>query len=262
MFQTLLDRGRVLARAHSVQLAAIGAALSTLFAIDPTVLQAAWQSMPAELRALIPANVSLWITGVLFGLVVLARAVPQPAVTQRLGVLAVAAAPAPVAPLAWMTVAAAKLCIREVAGSKHNPTILAWLKLLGAWWANDEEPWCGTYVAICLKEAGVAIIKHWYRAKAWAEWGVAVTPRFGALLVFGRGGGGHVGFYLGEAMRMVRGKRVLCYRVRGGNQSNMVCDTWIEASRLIASRWPTGVEVTGGIVLLDAGAEPISRNEA
>lgn len=260
MLKTLLDRGRVLARAHSVQLAAIGAALSTLFAIDPVTLQAGWQSMPAELRALIPANVSLWITGILFALVVVARATPQPAVTQRLGLLATPVAP--VAPLAWMTAAAAKLGIREIAGSKHNLTILAWLKLLGAWWANDEEPWCGTYVAICLKDAGVAIIKHWYRAKAWAEWGVAVTPCFGALLVFGREGGGHVGFYIGEAMRVVGGRRVLCYRVRGGNQSNMVCDTWIEASRLIASRWPAGVEVTGKMVLLNAGAELISRNEA
>lgn len=262
MLKTLLDRGRVLARAHSVQLAAIGAVLSTIFATDPVMLQAAWQTMPPELRALVPARVSLWITGILFVLVVVARATPQQAVVQRLGLLGAAPSPEPVAPLAWMTAATAKLGLREVAGSKHNPTILGWLKLLGAWWANDEEPWCGTYVAICLKEAGLGIIKHWYRAKAWAEWGVAVSPRFGALLVFEREGGGHVGFYIGEAMRMVRGKRVLCYRVRGGNPSNMVCDTWIEAARLIASRWPAGVTVTGEIVLLDAGAEPISRNEA
>lgn len=39
----------------------VGAALSRLLAIDPTVLQAAWQSTPLELRALIPARVSLWI---------------------------------------------------------------------------------------------------------------------------------------------------------------------------------------------------------
>jgi hypothetical protein len=103
MLKTLLDRGRVLARAWSVQLAAIGALLSALAAIDPTSLQTAWQSMPPELRGLIPANVSTWITGALFVLVLIARAVPQPVVTQRLGLLAGAAVPA------WLTAARATI---------------------------------------------------------------------------------------------------------------------------------------------------------
>lgn len=164
--------------------------------------------------------------------------------------------------LPWMIAARLKLGIREIVGSKHNPTILAWLKLLRAWWANDEEPWCGTFVAICLKEAGLPIIVHWYRAKAWAEWGIAVTPRFGALLVFGRAGGGHVGWYIGQAMRMVGGRSVLCYRVRGGNQGNAVTDSWIEASRLIACRWPAGVPSVTTAVVLAADGEPVSTNEA
>lgn len=97
---TLFDKGRVLARAWSVQLAALGAALSALFAIDPTVLQAGWQSMPAELRALIPHNVSVWISMALFVAVIVARAKPQPQAGQRLGLLSAATAPA-----AWLTAA-------------------------------------------------------------------------------------------------------------------------------------------------------------
>ncbi len=94
MLKTLLDRGRVLARAYSVQLAAIGAILSALAAIDPVALQSSWQTMPAELRAMIPANVATWISTVLFVLVMLVRAVPQPGVTQRLGMIGNAPLPA------------------------------------------------------------------------------------------------------------------------------------------------------------------------
>lgn len=166
--------------------------------------------------------------------------------------------------LPWMKAATAKMGIREIAGSKHNPTILGWLKLLGAWWSNDEEPWCGTFVAICLKEANLPIIKHWYRAKAWAEYGVRVNPGYGALLVFGREGGGHVGFYVGEALRMIRGKPTLCYYVRGGNQANMVKDAWLEASRLIDARYPAPLAPTSPgpqPVLLTPNGEPLSENE-
>lgn len=163
---------------------------------------------------------------------------------------------------AWLMAATTKMGVREIAGARHNPTILGWLKLLGAWWANDEEPWCGVFVAICLREAGIPIIKHWYRAKAWADWGVEVSPRLGALLVFGRTGGGHVGWYVGQTVRTVAGVPTLMYRVRGGNQGDRVCDTWIAADRLIACRWPAGVRVAGDRVQLAWDGGAASRDEA
>jgi|GEM_PF-385310 len=156
MFQTLLDRGRVLARAHSVQLAAIGAALSTLFAIDPTVLQAAWQSMPAELRALIPANVSLWITGVLFGLVVLARAVPQPAVTQRLGLLGPAIVPD------WVKAVRATIN-RSIAGIVIHCS------------ATPEG-----------REVTAAEVRRWHLAKKWSDIGYHFFIRLDGTIEVGR----------------------------------------------------------------------------
>ena len=79
--------------------------------------------------------------------------------------------------------------------------------------------------------------------------------RRGLILVFGREGGGHVGFHVGEDDH--------AYHAIGGNQSNSVCITRIAKSRLIAARWPRGVPVKGGPVQIKAVAGvPLSRNEA
>lgn len=155
----------------------------------------------------------------------------------------------------WMLEAEKYLGLSEVKGPKHNGTILGWLRKLRAWWADDETPWCGTFVANCLLDAKIEVPKAWYRALAWTAYGLPVTPRYGAILVFQRPGGGHVGFYVGEDTRR--------YRVRGGNQNNSVSDTWIEKHRLVGCRWPKGVPVpnTGRIALRSTG-EPSSKNEA
>lgn len=157
----------------------------------------------------------------------------------------------------------AKRCIgvTEIRGSKHNATIMGWIKHLGARVLgivvnDDETPWCGTFVAHCIDHAGMTPPKIAVRAKAWADWGAnlreeALTP--GAILVFQRSGGGHVGFYVGEDDT--------CYHVLGGNQSNQVNITRIEKSRCVARRWPRGVKWTGGPVKLTSEGK-ISENEA
>ena len=155
----------------------------------------------------------------------------------------------------WMIEAEKYLGLAEVKGPKHNPVILGWLRKLKAWWAEDETPWCGTFVANCMNDVGLAPPKAWYRAMAWTGWGRAVVPQFGAVLVFKRPGGGHVGFYLGEDRTR--------FRVRGGNQNNQVSDTWIDKIRLVGCRWPSEVPVpnTGRVMLADNG-QPSSTNEA
>jgi uncharacterized protein (TIGR02594 family) len=160
------------------------------------------------------------------------------------------------APL-WLTAARKKIGTREVVGRLHNATIVGWLRTLGAWWFEDETPWCGTFVAACLKEAGLPYAIAWYRALAWQDYGLRLrTDRLspGAILVFGRSGGGHVGFYLGET--------ATAYRVLGGNQSNRVCEAWIAKDRLVAARWPRGEPVIYGPLMLTDNAEPVSKNEA
>ena len=156
---------------------------------------------------------------------------------------------------AWLLVAKSNVGLREIPGPKHNKTILGWLGKLGAWWADDETAWCGTFVAHCMQEAGQPIPTHWYRAKAWADYGSLLrTDRLapGAILVFDRSGGGHVGFYVGEDARY--------FFILGGNQNNGVNVTKIARSRCIASRWPKGEPVLGKPIKLAGGS--ISRSEA
>lgn len=156
---------------------------------------------------------------------------------------------------AWVIAAEKYLGLREVVGPKHNPTILDWLKKLKAWWAEDETPWCGVFVAECLTEAGVSKAKNWFRALDWKLYGREVSPQLGAIMVFAREGGGHVAFYIGEDTNR--------YYVLGGNQGNSVSYTWIGKDRLAACRWPAEVTVSNtGRVKLAGNGQPTSVNEA
>ena len=130
----------------------------------------------------------------------------------------------------WMNEAARHLGLREIPGKRHNPTILRWVHQLGGWFKDDETPWCGTFAAHCLRTSGIGVPKHWYRAKAFADWGDEIDPRVGAVAVFGRSGGGHVGFIVGASATNLY--------ILGGNQRNEVNITPIAKDRLIAVRWP------------------------
>lgn len=91
-------------------------------------------------------------------------------------------------------------------------------------------------------------------ALAWADFGIDAAPAPGAVLVFRRPGGGHVGLYAGE--------NADSYVVLGGNQGNRVKLSNVEKSRCVAIRWPrTGGAETGGRVNATA-AGGVSRNEA
>lgn len=163
---------------------------------------------------------------------------------------------------AWLTAARAKLGTREAAGALNNPTIMGWakklgIKVLGIVYNADSVPWCGVFVATCLQEAGLPSALIAVRATAWATYGQRL--RFerlapGAILVFQRPGGGHVGFYMGEDAD--------AFHVLGGNQGNAVTIMRIMKDRCIAARWPTGVAVTGTPVRLAKSGAPLSRNEA
>lgn len=141
------------------------------------------------------------------------------------------------APL-WLWSAMAYLGVREVPGKEHNGAIVRWLRELKAWWSDDETPWCGTFVAQCMREGGVqSIPKHWYRALAWLDWGVAIQhPRVGCVVVFNRKGGGHVGFVLGRDLS----GRLL---VIGGNQGNAVTVAPFDVSRVAGYRMPKEKEL-------------------
>lgn len=155
----------------------------------------------------------------------------------------------------WLKIARSYDGLKEIPGPRHNQTIIRWLGKLRAWWSDDETPWCGVFIAHCMQESWLPFPKFYMRAKAWSDYGSLLrrdrlAP--GAILVFDRAGGGHVGFYVGEDAGF--------YYVLGGNQSNAVNVMKLGKSRLVASRWPKGEPVIGKPVYLNGGS--VSTNEA
>ena len=156
----------------------------------------------------------------------------------------------------WLGIARKYVGTREIVGPQHNTTIMGWLKRLKSWIKDDETPWCGTFVAAVMQEAGLPYPNEYPRAKAWADYGARIRTHLiapGAILVFARQGGGHVGFYVGEDTD--------CYHVLGGNQGNAVSTVRIAKARCIATRWPKGQPVNGKPVWLKANGQR-SENEA
>lgn len=123
------------------------------------------------------------------------------------------------------------LGVSEIVGKDHNPEILKWADELGLKniYTADEIPWCGLYVAIVCKRAGKNMVVNPLWARNWKNWGVPQQKAMlGDVLVFSRGSGGHVGFYVGEDLK--------CYHVLGGNQNNKVSVTRIVKTRCIGIR--------------------------
>lgn len=158
----------------------------------------------------------------------------------------------------WMTIARVDLHLKEIPGKEHAPKIVMWLKRLGAWWSDDETPWCGVAMAAWMRDARVPLPKHWYRAKAWADgWGTPLAePIVGCVVVFDRQGGGHVGLVVGKDA--AGGLQVL-----GGNQGNAVSIARFGPERTPRFVWPEGepVPVVRGWAPILASA-PESRSEA
>lgn len=155
--------------------------------------------------------------------------------------------------------------VQEVVGRGSNKTIIGWrdelnqagVKIEG--FSDDDIPWCGLFAAIVTyrrlgKMHEVVNSPLW--ARNWTKYGMkADKPSLGDVLVFSRGTSGHVGFYVGED--------ATCYHVLGGNQSNKVCITRIEKSRLLDARRPPYITVPGAVkpyILASSGY--VSTNEA
>lgn len=149
--------------------------------------------------------------------------------------------------------------VKEIVGSKHNPQILGWAKELGIEkvYTSDEIPWCGLFVGYIVKQSGYNPVKSPLWAKDWLNFGTPVKiAGLGDILIFGRDGGGHVGFYVGED--------VSCYHVLGGNQSNEVNITRILKNRLLGiRRCPWAISQPKEVQKITyLGGGKISTNEA
>lgn len=161
----------------------------------------------------------------------------------------------------WDVEAKRLMGVKEIAGARSNPTILGWAQRSGGWVAsffkNDDTPWCGLFVGHCigLTLPDEPLPSNPLSALAWGKFGRGLTiPAPGAVCVFKRAGGGHVGFYAGEDREAIH--------VRGGNQSNAVTVARVARSRLVGFRWPSTVPLPQAGVVAQAAGGALSKNEA
>lgn len=157
----------------------------------------------------------------------------------------------------WMLEAIRMKGLHEV----RNLTALSkWFDKSVSWIDPRDVPWCGAFVATCVRANGGAapIPDNPLGARNWGRWGVNAPASFGSILTFWRGRRdgwkGHVGFYWGEDED--------AYHVLGGNQANAVTVTRISKRRLLKSRWPSGSEHNSRPVLLTNKGTPLSTNES
>lgn len=146
--------------------------------------------------------------------------------------------------LTWIKEARSYLGLKEISGIRHNPAILAMLEKMGsfsneskAWWKDDETPWCGLFVGYCLGRAGRFVVPNWFRAKSWADEKYLTrlnAPAYGAIAVYDRTGGGHVGFVVGKD-RLDR----IC--ILGGNQDNSVSIKSFSKTRTVSYWWASEI---------------------
>lgn len=164
----------------------------------------------------------------------------------------------------WLSSLRALTGTQEIPGAKSNPLILSWvaeiiktypdLKPNLGWYVNDDTPWCGLAVAYVVAKAGHKPPLAPLYALNWRTWGVPVQRCPGAILVFKRPGGGHVGLYEGED--------ATAYHVRGGNQSNRINVTRIAKGRCVGARWPAGHPLPSGGAVQKSASGKLSSNEA
>jgi uncharacterized protein (TIGR02594 family) len=125
--------------------------------------------------------------------------------------------------------------VYEFNGQENNPVIINWADEIGGWigywYEQDSIPWCGLFMGICAKRAGVPFNQNALQARAWRGYGEEpIYPCLGDVLIFERENGAHVGLYVGEDHG--------CFHVLGGNQNDSVSIMRIEKTRLIAARRP------------------------
>lgn len=134
----------------------------------------------------------------------------------------------------------------ETQGANKSPFIKKMWCVLGWSWCVGL-PYCGGFVAYCLKRFLIPYPKTAYRALDWAKYGKRCPHgTWGAIAVKARAGGGHVAFV--DAVD----KDGMMIRCVGANQGDKVSAVWYPASAFLTFRLPEGVnEVPAPVVARD-----------
>jgi uncharacterized protein (TIGR02594 family) len=158
--------------------------------------------------------------------------------------------------LPWMVRAKKVMGMHERA---DNAALKAFLKSDGATLGDPaERPWCGDFVETCIaltlanEEFPGDLGDNRYWARNWLLFGRETAPTYGAVLVFSRDGGGHVGFCAGADSTS--------FAVLGGNQSDRVSVARIARDRLLGARWPMTFPTRP--IHLPSATGALSTNEA
>jgi len=157
--------------------------------------------------------------------------------------------------LRWIEMAKNHIGVAEVKGATHNPVIVQfWKDIRRGGIRDDETPWCAAFVGAMLERCGIQS-SRFESAKSYLSWGEQLDrPVYGCVVVFSRGGGGHVGFVVGKD----KAGNLL---VLGGNQGDAVNVKAFPLSRVTGYRWPQGERLpVGDLPVGDSVA--MSRNEA
>lgn len=144
---------------------------------------------------------------------------------------------------------------------RDNAKLRTWLRSDGKTLGDPAAlPWCGDYVETAIKNSlpnepfTGAVGKNPYWARNWLKFGMSVDPCYGAVIVFSRGKGGHVGFVVGEDNTD--------YYVLGGNQSDSVNIVRISKQRFLGCTWPTThPNPNRPLPRMTAGSIPRTTNE-
>lgn len=133
----------------------------------------------------------------------------------------------------WLQIALGEVGAKEFPGNSDNPRIVEYLhstNLSAPAKDNDETYWCSAFVNWCVERSGYeGTDSAW--ARSWLNWGKAIKkPHKGCIVVFKRGSGGHVGFFMGEKEKKIR--------VLGGNQSDEVNISLYSKSDFLGYRVP------------------------
>lgn len=153
----------------------------------------------------------------------------------------------------WLQKARLLIGVAEIPGPRHSAEVLQmWRDIKRGGIKDDETPWCAAFVGAVLERSGIRS-SRFESARSYLTWGEKLdAPALGAVAVFTRDGGGHVGFVVG-----VEADGDLL--ILGGNQSNAVNIRAFPPKRLSGLRWPSGVPLPQP---LDAGNATAPRSTA
>lgn len=156
---------------------------------------------------------------------------------------------------AWVAEGRKLIGLSEIKGSKHAPEIVQmWKDIKRGGIKDDETPWCAAFVGACLERAGVRS-SRFESAKSYLDWGSKLsTPVYGAIAVFTREGGGHVGFVVGQT---ASGDLLIL----GGNQGDAVNIKAFKRDRVSGFRWPDN-QPLNRVTALPIGVAQLSNKES